>query len=144
MQKSFVVKATLCIEECQFYLRAGDVLMYESTSHRLTVYRNNEIVKNLKQTPLGIGALVKTGILTEVVTPTAAPVVAVAPLVPSPAPTKSPVVKPKAEKTSFSAEEFTPEVKRAKAQAKLVVMPEILKQALAEAPVEEKTPEPIA
>src|SRR5271165_5367270 len=66
MQRSYIVKATLCIEENQFYLRAGDVLMFDSASSRLTVYRNASIVKVIKQSPLSIAALVKSNILEEV------------------------------------------------------------------------------
>jgi hypothetical protein len=119
MQKSFVVKATLCIEECQFYLRAGDVIMYESVGHRLTVYRANEIVKTLKQTPLGISAMVKTGILQEVIAPS--PVAVPAPAKLSPAIEATPQTPPKpSKKTGLTAEEFTPAVKRGKAQPKEV------------------------
>ena len=66
MQRSYIVKATLCIEENQFYLRAGDVLMFDSASSRLTVYRNASIVKVIKQSSLSISALVKSKILEEV------------------------------------------------------------------------------
>jgi hypothetical protein len=136
MQKSFVVKATLCIEECQFYLRAGDVLMYDTVAHRLTVYRANAIVKTLNQTPIGISGFLKAGMIHEVSTP--APVAVPAPPKPALATGASVAPKPPAKKTGLTAEEFTPAVKRGKAQGKLVEeMPERLKQALA-------TTEPIA
>jgi hypothetical protein len=83
MQKSFVVKATLCIEECQFYLRAGDVLMYDTVGHRLNVYRANAIVKTLQQSPISISGFLKAGMIHEVSTP--APVVVPAPPKPVPA-----------------------------------------------------------
>ena len=73
MQKSFVVKSTLCIEECQFYLRTGDLLVYDPSHQRLTVYRNGEITKVLSQTPLSVAGMVKTNILAEVQTPSPAP-----------------------------------------------------------------------
>ncbi len=93
MQKSFVVKATLCIEDCQFYLRAGDVLMYDSAAHRLTVYRANDLIKVMQQTPLGISGMLKTGILQEVTT---APTPVVVPALPTSAPAVAPAqpVKP--------------------------------------------------
>ena len=133
MQKSYVVKATLCIEECQFYLRAGDVLMYNSVTRSLTVYRANTIVKTLEQSPISISGFVKTGMLSEVTAP-----VAVAAL-PKPAPGVATPQAPKAsaKKTGFTAEEFTPAVKRGKAQAKSIPveeMPDRLKQALAATP----------
>jgi hypothetical protein len=132
VQKSFVVKATLCIEDCQFYLRAGDVLMFESTARRLTVYRANEIIKTLTQTPLGIAAMLKTGILQEVTPQVSAPVAVAAPQKPAPAVSKPAPVKP-AEKEIAQ--------KRAKAVPREVRIEDAprLQEALAQ-----KTPEPIA
>ena len=92
MQKSFVVKATLCIEECQFYLRAGDVLMYDTVAHRLNVYRANAIVKTLDQTPISVAGFVKAGMFQEVSTP--APVAVPAPPKPAPAVAAVQPVKP--------------------------------------------------
>lgn len=97
MQKSFVVKATLCIEDCQFYLRAGDVLMFESAAQRLSVYRANDLIKTLKQTPLGIAAMLKTGILQETTPAPAAQVVAAAPTKPAQAVAAAAGAKPKAD-----------------------------------------------
>lgn len=93
MQKSYIVKATLCMEDCQFFLRAGDMIVYDGASQRLTVYRNNDIVKILKQSPLGVAALQKTGILQEPPTPTAP--VKVAPPKPSDAVLKRQKAVPK-------------------------------------------------
>lgn len=75
MSKSYVVKTTLCIEDCQFYLRAGDILVYEPSTLRLTVYRGGAIAKTLKQTGLSIAGLVKSKIIEEQVNraPAAAP-----------------------------------------------------------------------
>lgn len=154
MQKSFIVKATLCIEECQFYLRAGDLLMFDAATQRLTVYRGNDIAKILRLTSLGVGAMVKTGILQEVVETSAPTVVVATPTVPSPAVSKvTPSIakldlKPAETKNNgFTAEEFTPAMKRGKMAPISVsndALPDRLKEALRDRPKAEPMPAAIS
>jgi hypothetical protein len=114
MQKSYIVKATLCVEDCQFYLRTGDVLLYDTAAQRLTVYRNANIVKVLHQTPLSMAGMVKAGIFEETTnqTPAKSPVVVPAPPAPATANETSAPSKSnrstKKPKTVITEEETTP------------------------------------
>ena len=96
--KSYVAKSTINFVDFEFYIRPGDLLVHDTANHnRMTVYRNGQIVKVVKQGPLGIVALLKNNFIEEVVAPPAVPI-------PPPAPkprqsqsdaTVSPVEPPK-------------------------------------------------
>jgi ABC-type uncharacterized transport system ATPase subunit len=59
-----------------FRVNTGDILVHDTTNQRLTVYRNGEIVKTMKQSSLGISALLKDHFAEEVVTkPAVKPIV---------------------------------------------------------------------
>jgi hypothetical protein len=145
MQRSYLVKSPVHFADFGFFVKIGDILVHDtSNANRLTVYRNGEVVKAVKQTSLGIAAMVKNEFIVEVAqqapSPKAAPRTQAKPIpeAPKPAPKKAeapkPAVKPEP-KTSFTAEEFTPAVKRGKAVGKEVPyeeMPERLKKALEE------------
>lgn len=67
MQKSFVAKTTINFVDFEFYVRPGDLLVHDTSNHnRLTVYRNGQIVKVVKQEPLGIVAFLKNKFIEEV------------------------------------------------------------------------------
>ena len=68
MQKSYIAKSPINFVEFNFRVNAGDILVHELAGHRLTVYRAGEIVKTLKQTSLGIAALVKNHFIVEQIT----------------------------------------------------------------------------
>jgi hypothetical protein len=87
MQRSYVATTTIDFMDFHFYVRPGDVLVHDTGNHnRLTVYRNGQIVKVVKQEPLGIGVFLKNKFIEPVLdTPAVA-------LVPPPAPQSTPVV----------------------------------------------------
>jgi hypothetical protein len=92
MQRSYLVKSPVHFADFGFFVKVGDILVHDtSNGNRLTVYRNGEIVKAVKQTPLGIAAMVKSQMVEEVVAKAAK-----APAKPVPAPPK-PAVAPKKE-----------------------------------------------
>ncbi len=73
MQKSYIAKSPINFVEFNFRVNAGDILVHELASHRLTVYRAGEIVKTLQQTSLGIAVLVKNSFISEMVAPAPQP-----------------------------------------------------------------------
>jgi len=92
MQRSYLVKSPVHFADFGFFVKVGDILVHDvSNSNKLTVYRNGEIVKAVKQTPLGIAAMVKNQFIEEVVQKAAK-----AAAKPLPAPPK-PAVAPKKE-----------------------------------------------
>jgi len=141
MQKSYLVKSPVHFADFGFFVKVGDILVHDTANaNRLTVYRNGEVVKAVKQTPLGIAAMVKSEFIVEVTQPTPPPKIAPkaapeppkAASKPAPEPAKADS-KAAPKKTSFTAEEFTPAVKRGKAVPKEVPadeMPERLQEAL--------------
>ena len=67
MQKSYLVKSPVHFADFGFFVKIGDVLVHDtSNSNRLTVYRNGEMVKAVKQTSLGLAAMQKSGFIEEV------------------------------------------------------------------------------
>jgi hypothetical protein len=67
MQKSYVAKTTINFVDFEFYVRPGDLLVHDTSNHnRLTVYRNGQIVKVVKQGTLGIVAFLKNKFIEEV------------------------------------------------------------------------------
>jgi hypothetical protein len=75
MQKSFIARTTINFVDFEFYVRSGDLLVYDTTNHRLTVYRNGQIVKAIKQTSLALGAFLKNRFIEELAPTAASPVV---------------------------------------------------------------------
>lgn len=119
MQKNYLVKSPIHFADFGFFVKVGDILVHDiGNANRLTVYRNGEIIKAVKQTQLGLAALVKSEFIQEVVqAPSAPKVVPKAPKTPA-----EPIVKlqgsPPVKKQGFVEEEFTPSVKRGKAVPK--------------------------
>lgn len=75
MIKSYIAKSTINFVDFEFYIRPGDLLVHDTANHnRMTVYRNGQIVKVVKQGSLGIVALLKNNFIEEVVAPPAVPV----------------------------------------------------------------------
>ena len=66
--KSYVAKSPINFVQFSFRVNAGDILVHDTTAQRLTVYRNGQIVKTLKQSSLGMSALLKDHSAEEVVT----------------------------------------------------------------------------
>ena len=65
--KSYIAKTTINFVEFEFYVRAGDLLVHETANqNRLTVYRNGQIAKVVKQSPLGIAAFLKNKFIEEI------------------------------------------------------------------------------
>lgn len=92
MQRSFLVKSPVHFADFGFFVKVGDILVHDvSNANKLTIYRNGEIVKAVKQTPLGIAAMVKNQFIEEV------KAAAKAPAKPLPAPPKPAVAPKKAE-----------------------------------------------
>lgn len=72
--KSYVVKAPINFANFGFFVRVGDLLTHDTANgNRLIVYRNGEIVKALVQTSLGMDALLKQNLVSELVTPEVTP-----------------------------------------------------------------------
>lgn len=67
MTRSYVAKSPINFVQFNFRVNAGDILVHDTTNQRLTVYRNGEIVKTLKQSSLGMSALLKDHFAEEVV-----------------------------------------------------------------------------
>jgi hypothetical protein len=123
VQKSYIVKTTINLVNFEFYVRPGDLLVHDpANQNRLTVYRNGQIVKVVKQDPLGITAFLKTKWIEEI-SPTAVAAPVPAPVAPS---------KPVAESKPSKEEELA--LKRRKAHGVEVPadkLPQRLKDALA-------------
>ena len=67
MQRSYLVKSPVHFADLGFFVKVGDILVHDtSNANRLTVYRNGEVVKALKQTTLGLAAMQKSGFIDEV------------------------------------------------------------------------------
>lgn len=106
MQKSYFAKTTINFVDFEFYVRPGDLLVHDpANQNRLTVYRNGQIVKVVKQDPLGIVAFLKNRFIEEVVAPPAPPPVEV-----KPEPTvEQPKVDSRKRKKEPEPEEVVPE-----------------------------------
>jgi hypothetical protein len=141
VQKSYVVKRPVNFADFNFFVKVGDILKHDTQNHNsLTVYRGGAIVKTLSQTVLGIKAMLMNDFIAELhdAPPAPAKVEPVKEVVKAPEPVKiAPKPAPKKEepkKSGYTAEEYTPAVKRGKAQPKEVSvdeMPEQLRKALA-------------
>jgi outer membrane biosynthesis protein TonB len=92
MQRSYLVKSPVHFADLGFFVKVGDILVHDtSNANRLTVYRNGEVVKAVKQTTLGLAAMQKSGFIEEVTqqAPKAAPKAPAKPVeAPKPAPKK--------------------------------------------------------
>src|SRR5271169_639499 len=67
MQRSYLVKSPVHFADLGFFVKIGDILVHDtSNANRLTVYRNGEVVKAVKQTTLGLAAMQKSGFIEEV------------------------------------------------------------------------------
>ena len=106
MQRSYLVKSPVHFADFGFFVKVGDILVHDtSNANRLTVYRNGEVVKAVKQTSLGLAAMQKNGFIEEVVqqAPKAAPKATAKPVEASkpaprkeePKPAPKPVQEPK-------------------------------------------------
>jgi hypothetical protein len=66
MQRSYLVKSPVHFADLGFFVKVGDILVHDtSNANRLTVYRNGEVVKAVKQTTLGLAAMQKNGFIEE-------------------------------------------------------------------------------
>lgn len=126
MQRSYLVKSPVHFADLGFFVKVGDILVHDtSNSNRLTVYRNGEVVKAVKQTTLGLAAMQKSGFIEEM-TQQAAKVAPKAPqkpveapkpvakredLKPAPKPVPAPVVKKEEPKPEPKKEEAKPKSK---------------------------------
>ena len=108
--RSYVAKTVINFLDFEFYIRPGDLLVHDTANHnRLTVYRNGQIVKVIKQGSLGIAAFLKNKFIEEVPEEQAlsAPTAVVTPVVASvtqPSVTNAPVSPPESRKTPKKAE----------------------------------------
>jgi outer membrane biosynthesis protein TonB len=103
MQRSYLVKSPVHFADFGFFVKVGDILVHDtSNSNRLTVYRNGEVVKAVKQTTLGLAAMQKSGFIEEVTQqaakaaskPALKPVEAPKPILKREEPKPAPVKKP--------------------------------------------------
>jgi|HubBroStandDraft_1064217.scaffolds.fasta_scaffold161169_2 hypothetical protein len=106
MQRSYLVKSSVHFADFGFFVKVGDILVHDpANSNKLTVYRNGAVVRDVKQTSLGLAAMVKNEVLVEVATsdktPTAAPRTPAKPI-PAPKPEPKPEVKPKKEASAVN------------------------------------------
>ena len=68
--KSYVSNTTINFEGFKFYVRPGDILVHDARNQNsLSVYRNGQLVKVVKQDPLAIEAFVKSKFIVEVQAP---------------------------------------------------------------------------
>lgn len=125
MQKSYVVKSTINYVDFNFYVRPGDLLVHDTANHnRLTVYRNGQIVKVVRQEPIGITAFLKSKFIEEVAATAPVPVevpkatpVAIDAAVAKPEPSREAAEKElkrrKAHPITLSADEYPDRLKEA-------------------------------
>lgn len=142
MQRSYLVKSPVHFADFGFFVKVGDILVHDtSNANRLTVYRNGEVVKAVKQTSLGLAAMQKSGFIEEVIQQ--ARVAPKAPQKPVEAP--KPITKQAEPKPAKQPSREELEQKRAKAQPKEVKIEDAprLKEALEEAAKKEE-PKPEA
>jgi hypothetical protein len=67
VQRSYLVKSPVHFADFGFFVKVGDILVHDTSNfNRLTVYRNGEVVKAVKQTTLGLAAMQKNGFIEEV------------------------------------------------------------------------------
>jgi outer membrane biosynthesis protein TonB len=107
MQRSYLVKSSVHFADFGFFVKVGDILVHDpANSNKLTVYRNGAVVRDVKQTSLGLAAMVKNEVLVEVATPdktpTAAPRTPAKPI-PAPKPEPKPAAKEEKPKKEASA-----------------------------------------
>ena len=128
--KSYIAKTTINFVDFEFYIRPGDLLVHDSANHnRLTVYRNGQIVKIVKQNPLGVIAFLKNKFIEEIAAPLAA---------------QAPVEAPKGSPTPLEAVATPVEPKKPApvvAPAKLEPRPESKPESKAESKPEPKVEE---
>jgi hypothetical protein len=111
MQRSYLVKSPVHFADFGFFVKVGDILVHDTANaNRLTVYRNGEVVKAVKQTALGIAAMVKNEVIAEVVQPPAAPKTA-------PKAPQKPILAPKPEPKPAPKPESKPEAPKKEASA---------------------------
>ena len=67
MQKSYVTKSPINFVQFGFRVNTGDILVHDTVSQKLTVYRGGKIVKIMPQSSLGMSAFAKDGMTEEVV-----------------------------------------------------------------------------
>jgi hypothetical protein len=90
MQKSYLVKFPVHFADFGFFVKVGDILVHDTSNfNRLTVYRNGEVVRAVRQTSIGIAAMLKNGFVEEV-TQIAKPAPKPTPVAPEPPPKKEP------------------------------------------------------
>jgi hypothetical protein len=97
MQRSYLVKSSVNFADFGFFVKVGDILVHDpANGNKLTVYRNGAVVRDIKQTSIGLAAFVKNEVIVEVVptvpTPTAASKTQAKPIVES-KPVKKPETK---------------------------------------------------
>lgn len=67
MNKSYVTKSPINFVQSSFRVNAGDILVHDTVNQKLTVYRGGQIVKVMKQSAIGMTALVKDRSADEIV-----------------------------------------------------------------------------
>ena len=74
MKKSYVAKTTINFVEHGFFVRSGDILIHDvANQNQMTIYRGGQIVKVIKQTSLGVLAMLKNRYIEETSTQTPPP-----------------------------------------------------------------------
>lgn len=131
MQRSYLVKSPVHFADLGFFVKVGDILVHDtSNSNRLTVYRNGEVVKAVKQTALGLSAMQRIGFIEEVVQQTKTQKVAVKPPAEPPKPVKKEEAKPtpKPAPVAPKKEEFEKRKKAVPTELSFDELPEHLKE----------------
>lgn len=107
MQRSFLVKSSVNFADFGFFVKVGDILVHDpSNNNKLTVYRNGTVIRDVKQTSLGLAAMVKNSFIVEVTgqppVPKTAPKAPQKPIKAAPAPAV-PISKPDYDKLKEDA-----------------------------------------
>ncbi len=107
MQRSFLVKSSVNFADFGFFVKVGDILVHDpSNNNKLTVYRNGTVIRDVKQTSLGLAAMVKNSFIVEVTgqppVPKTAPKAPQKPIKVAPAPAV-PISKPDFDKLKEDA-----------------------------------------
>jgi hypothetical protein len=113
MQRSYLVKSSVNFADFGFFVKVGDILVHDpSNNNKLTVYRNGTVIRDVKQTSLGLAAMVKNSFIVEVTgqapAPKTAPKAPQKPIKAAPAP-GVPISKPEFDKLKEDAKKPTKE-----------------------------------
>jgi hypothetical protein len=61
MKQSYVVNTTVCVQEAEFTLKPGDVIVHDEATDKITAFRNNDIERVFQINELGVSGMLSAG-----------------------------------------------------------------------------------